>query len=111
MAPSASASIASISRFSAYYCYSSSTLHLNRINRRPLFSIISTKKQQLLHGCKRMSTSALNKDKVTAPYGSWTSPITSDVVAAASKRLGGTALDSNGLLIWLESRPAEAGYS
>ncbi|KAG6608495.1 Dipeptidyl aminopeptidase BIII, partial [Cucurbita argyrosperma subsp. sororia] len=46
---------------------------------------------------------------ITAPYGSWKSPITADFVTAASKRLGGTAVDGNGRLIWLESRPYESG--
>ncbi|KAJ0687176.1 putative bleomycin hydrolase [Helianthus annuus] len=49
--------------------------------------------------------------KTTAPYGSWHSPITSDVVSGASKGLGGTAVDSHGRLFWLESRPTEAGRS
>lgn len=47
---------------------------------------------------------------ITAPYGSWKSPITADFVTGASKRLGGTAVDGNGRLIWLESRPYESGY-
>uniref|UniRef100_A0A251IQB4 Peptidase S9 prolyl oligopeptidase catalytic domain-containing protein n=1 Tax=Manihot esculenta TaxID=3983 RepID=A0A251IQB4_MANES len=51
------------------------------------------------------------QDKVTAPYGSWKSPITADVVSGASKRLGGTAIDGHGRLFWLESRPTEAGRS
>jgi hypothetical protein len=61
------------------------------------------------------SSSSLEKEvptkenKLTAPYGSWNSPITADVVSGASKRLGGTAADSHGRLIWLESRPAESG--
>ncbi|KAI5397922.1 hypothetical protein KIW84_063654 [Lathyrus oleraceus] len=50
-----------------------------------------------------------SSDTTTAPYGSWTSPITADVVSGASKRLGGTAVDGSGRLIWLESRPAESG--
>ncbi|XP_004500058.1 dipeptidyl-peptidase 5 isoform X2 [Cicer arietinum] len=45
----------------------------------------------------------------TSPYGSWKSPITADVVSGASKRLGGTAVDGRGRLIWLESRPTESG--
>ncbi|OIV93417.1 hypothetical protein TanjilG_02954 [Lupinus angustifolius] len=46
---------------------------------------------------------------LTAPYGSWKSPITADAVSGASKRLGGTAVDGRGRLIWLESRPTESG--
>ncbi|CAA6659468.1 unnamed protein product [Spirodela intermedia] len=47
--------------------------------------------------------------KVTAPYGSWKSPITSDVVAGAEKRLGGIGVAGDGRLVWIESRPEEAG--
>ncbi|KAF7817523.1 dipeptidyl-peptidase 5 [Senna tora] len=63
-------------------------------------------------------TSARNKDvaevaaqqePITAPYGSWKSPLTADVVSGSSKRLGGTAVDAHGRLIWLESRPTESG--
>ncbi|XP_062099340.1 uncharacterized protein LOC133805232 [Humulus lupulus] len=105
-----SSSIFSISRFS------SSSLYLNRITPR-LNWIIPNKHRYQFNGCKTMATTsaALNKEiaakqeKITAPYGSWSSPITADVVAGASKRLGGTSVDSNGHLIWLESRPAEAG--
>ncbi|RDX91231.1 Dipeptidyl aminopeptidase BIII, partial [Mucuna pruriens] len=64
--------------------------------------------------CQRaMASSAATipsvSDRITAPFGSWKSPITADVVSGASKRLGGTALDARGRLIWLESRPAESG--
>lgn len=47
---------------------------------------------------------------VTAPYGSWKSPITADVVSGADKKLGGFGLANDGRLVWLESRPAQAGY-
>lgn len=50
------------------------------------------------------------QEKITAPYGSWKSPITADVVSGASKRIGGAAVDGSGRLIWLESRPSESGY-
>ncbi|GKE48747.1 hypothetical protein Tco_1480005 [Tanacetum coccineum] len=58
-----------------------------------------------------MSMSMSSSQKITAPYGSWVSPITSDVVSGAAKRLGGTAVDDNGRLFWLESRPTESGRS
>ncbi|KAI7754617.1 hypothetical protein M8C21_018206, partial [Ambrosia artemisiifolia] len=49
--------------------------------------------------------------KLTAPYGSWPSPITSDIVSGAANTLCGTAVDSFGRLFWLESRPTESGRS
>ncbi|CAL5196266.1 unnamed protein product [Lathyrus oleraceus] len=52
-----------------------------------------------------------SSDITTVPYGSWTSHITTDVVSGASKRLGGTAVDGSGRLIWLESRPTESGLA
>ncbi|KAG6434606.1 hypothetical protein SASPL_106244 [Salvia splendens] len=61
---------------------------------------------------RRASTIAMSSSseiKITAPYGSWKSPITADVVSASEKRLGGFSTDSLGRLYWLESRPAESG--
>ncbi|KAI3743402.1 hypothetical protein L1987_61111 [Smallanthus sonchifolius] len=55
------------------------------------------------------STTPSPEQKITAPYGSWSSPITSDAVSGASKGIGGTAVDSRGRLFWLESRPTESG--
>ncbi|MBI5877991.1 MAG: S9 family peptidase [Chloroflexi bacterium] len=49
-----------------------------------------------------MSTSAI------APYGSWKSPITSDLIAAATIRFGDVSLDG-GTVTWSESRPWEQG--
>ncbi|KAA8537709.1 hypothetical protein F0562_027301 [Nyssa sinensis] len=49
------------------------------------------------------------EEKLTAPYGSWKSPITADVVSGGEKRLGGSAVDAHGRLFWLESRPTESG--
>ncbi|XP_004248740.1 dipeptidyl-peptidase 5 [Solanum lycopersicum] len=48
-------------------------------------------------------------EKNRAPYGSWKSPITADIVSGSDKRLEGFTVDSHGHLIWLETRPAESG--
>lgn len=114
---------------STYYCCSSasSTLGLrfsfssssSNIGRG-LLEAVSTRnqrqQQQQQHSCTTMASSSLDvpqvavkQEKITAPYGSWKSPITADVVSGASKRLGGTAVDAHGRLIWLESRPSESG--
>lgn len=44
----------------------------------------------------------------TAPYGSWKSPITSDVIVAGTVSLDQVALDGDDVY-WLEGRPEEAG--
>jgi dipeptidyl aminopeptidase/acylaminoacyl peptidase len=46
----------------------------------------------------------------TAPYGSWKSPITSDLIVAQSIGLSEVRLDGDDVY-WLESRPHEAGRS
>ena len=43
-----------------------------------------------------------------APYGSWKSPITSDLIVAAAIKLGQIALDGEEVF-WTEMRPAEGG--
>ncbi len=43
-----------------------------------------------------------------APYGSWTSPITSDLIVAGSIRLGEIRLDGD-RIYWSEGRPTEGG--
>ncbi|XP_024522251.1 uncharacterized protein LOC9645741 isoform X2 [Selaginella moellendorffii] len=50
-----------------------------------------------------------SKKKTQAPFGSWKSPFTAEVVSGASLRLGGFATDANGNLLCVEGRPAEAG--
>jgi dipeptidyl aminopeptidase/acylaminoacyl peptidase len=45
-----------------------------------------------------------------APYGTWKSPITSDLIVASSIRLGEIRLDGN-QIYWSEGRPTEAGRS
>nr|XP_034887486.1 uncharacterized protein LOC118028071 isoform X6 [Populus alba] len=57
----------------------------------------------------QVADATAKQDKITAPYGSWKSPITADVVSGASKRLGGIAVDDHGHLFWVESRPSESG--
>jgi dipeptidyl aminopeptidase/acylaminoacyl peptidase len=47
-------------------------------------------------------------DPTTAPYGSWASPITSDLIVQASVSLGDVLLDG-GDVYWLEGRPLEGG--
>jgi len=43
-----------------------------------------------------------------APYGAWTSPITSDLIVSATVRIGSAVLD-NDTVYWLEGRPTEGG--
>ncbi len=45
-----------------------------------------------------------------APYGTWKSPITADLIVAGSIGLGQVMLDGDDIY-WLESRPAEKGRS
>ncbi len=44
----------------------------------------------------------------TAPYGSWKSPITPDLITSASIRLGTTVIEGDDTY-WLEGRPTEGG--
>jgi dipeptidyl aminopeptidase/acylaminoacyl peptidase len=45
---------------------------------------------------------------ITAPYGSWKSPITADLIVADSISLGGTKVEDD-RVYWQESRPSEGG--
>ncbi len=47
-------------------------------------------------------------DKKTVPYGSWKSPITSDLIVAGTVGLGQIRLDG-GAVYWIEQRPTEGG--
>ncbi len=44
----------------------------------------------------------------TAPYGSWKSPITTDMLASSNIRLGQPTLQ-DGNIYWVEMRPSEGG--
>src|SRR5258708_30605799 len=44
----------------------------------------------------------------TAPYGTWTSPITSDLIVSATVGLSNVRIDGDAIY-WLESRPTEGG--
>jgi len=48
------------------------------------------------------------RDPQPAPFGSWKSPITPDVIASGTMTLGQIALDGDDVY-WLETRPAEGG--
>lgn len=47
---------------------------------------------------------------ITAPYGTWRSPVTPELMTGRTVGLGGLAV-AGGALLWLESRPGEAGRS
>ncbi|MBE9146216.1 S9 family peptidase [Planktothrix mougeotii] len=48
--------------------------------------------------------------KKTAPYGSWKSPITADLMVEGTVGLGGLTWDGDNIY-WIEGRPSEAGRS
>ncbi|XP_062228374.1 uncharacterized protein LOC133926446 [Phragmites australis] len=48
-------------------------------------------------------------EKVTAPYGSWESPISAAAVSAAGRTTEGLAVAGDGRLVWVETRPEEGG--
>jgi dipeptidyl aminopeptidase/acylaminoacyl peptidase len=58
--------------------------------------------------CEVVSTSSAMTAPTIAPYGSWKSPITSDLIVAGSIRLGDIAIEGE-TIYWSEGRPAEAG--
>src|SRR5437870_2151400 len=61
------------------------------------------------HARRRRKTPLVSEPTV-APFGSWSSPITAEMLAT-----GGVGLDEprivDGLVFWLESRPSEGGRS
>src|SRR5690349_20045065 len=56
------------------------------------------------------SMEAVMPEPQSAPYGSWSSPITSDLIVASSIGLGEIMLDGTDVY-WIESRPQEGGRS
>lgn len=57
-----------------------------------------------------LAMSAADAAPVSAPYGSWVSPITSDAIVADSLKLGQVAIDGADIY-WTEGRPSEGGRS
>src|SRR5882724_2144388 len=49
-------------------------------------------------------------DIKTAPYGSWKSPITSDLIVKGSIGLGAPRIENDDIF-WIEMRPSEGGRS
>ena len=49
-------------------------------------------------------------DQLTAPYGSWRSPITAELLAEATVHLGEVSVDGDAIY-WVETRPSEQGRS
>lgn len=107
--------LTSLTRFPSSSSLSSNARHLflspsssSSIKQR--FNLFSFKPSRSFASMSSSSSSPPLQQKITAPYGSWKSPITADIVSGSSKRLGGTAVDSRGRFVWLESRPNESGY-
>nr|ABK25153.1 unknown [Picea sitchensis] len=82
-------------------------------SRRGIYTVNCLRQSSADHKTTDMYAERIevHKEKMSAPYGSWKSPITADIVSGADKRLGGFALDGEGRVIWLEGRPTEAGRS
>ncbi|KAG8377648.1 hypothetical protein BUALT_Bualt08G0054800 [Buddleja alternifolia] len=84
--------------------------HISRFHKPPYFPQHRTRIATLIMSSSSgTARTAPEEAKLTAPYGSWKSPITADIVSGSDKRLGGFAADSLGRLFWLESRPTESG--
>jgi hypothetical protein len=63
-----------------------------------------------LHHLNPACEETLMSTERVAPYGSWKSPITSELIVKGSIGLGQVALDGDDIY-WLESRPQEGGRS
>ena len=62
-----------------------------------------------MHGCEGGRRNEMTEPN-TVPYGSWKSPITSDLITSETIGLGQIMLDGEDVY-WLEMRPAEEGRS
>ena len=62
----------------------------------------------LLSGRAARPAASTTAAGVAAPFGSWTSPITSSLLTASSLRLGAARAES-GYVVWNEGRPQEGG--
>ncbi|CAA7016030.1 unnamed protein product [Microthlaspi erraticum] len=94
----------------AHRLFLSPSISSSSIRRFNLFSLKPSRSFAIMSSSTPHGADSPHQEKTTtAPYGSWKSPITADIVSGASKRLGGTAVDSRGRLVWLESRPNESG--
>ncbi|CAA7016024.1 unnamed protein product [Microthlaspi erraticum] len=105
-------SSSSSSFFSSYAhrLFLSPSISSSSIRRFNLFSLKPSRSFAIMSSSTPHGADSPHQEKTTtAPYGSWKSPITADIVSGASKRLGGTTVDSRGRLVWLESRPNESG--
>ena len=50
----------------------------------------------------------MSDERVSLPYGSWQSPITTKMIISESTSLGDMAIDGENIY-WLEMRPSEGG--
>src|SRR5687767_10277735 len=57
-----------------------------------------------------VNRSRLPAERVTAPYGTWASPLTAQAVAAGALKLGDITVEGDDIY-WVEGRPAEGGRS
>ncbi|KAL3675531.1 hypothetical protein R1sor_025479 [Riccia sorocarpa] len=80
----------------------------SRGSRICVITALSEKVERSSAGSVKMASPS-PQGQVEAAFGSWSSPITADLVSASTKRPGGMAVDPQGRLIWCEGRPWEGG--
>ncbi|CAO2817837.1 unnamed protein product [Amaranthus hypochondriacus] len=95
-----------LTRHTSILC-SSFLRHSLSISIHSLFTPFALPSSRARHRFTAMASTP--QEKVTAPFGSWKSPITADVISGGEKRLGGITVDGHGRLLLLESRPTEGG--